>query len=286
VSEPRDTPALAELQRLLGRAIRHHAPLTGDAAMRAELEPLIQASASLRPIERAEIYREQFWLRHRDSLYEDYPALSYLLGEQAFEAFCRAYLAAHPPASYTLRDLGNDIAAFAASYDGFEPELAAAAGDVARYELAFVHIFDAADAPVLTLDRVQHLGPQALSEARLLFQDHLALLDLSYPVHHFRTALKRFTADDLASGRGPERTIAPRAVVVALWRGGDFKVHHREIDRTERDLVVLLRGGHTVVEACQSLIAGLDAASAAALGTRLSAWLRGWAKRGWLRDVA
>ena len=43
---------------------------------------VIAGNDRLTPEEQAEIYREQFWLRHRDVLRDDYPALRHLLGEE------------------------------------------------------------------------------------------------------------------------------------------------------------------------------------------------------------
>jgi hypothetical protein len=65
-----------------------------------------QRACRTTPVERLEIYREQFWLRHRSSLVEDFPGVSGILGRRAWAALIEGYLEAHPPHSYTLRDLG------------------------------------------------------------------------------------------------------------------------------------------------------------------------------------
>jgi hypothetical protein len=56
-------------------------------------------------IQRVDIYREQFWLRHLESLHEDFPGTSALL-TSTWVDLCTRYLAAHPPRTPSLRELG------------------------------------------------------------------------------------------------------------------------------------------------------------------------------------
>ena len=268
MAAPRD---LAETQRLLAGALAQFVPLDERADLADDLSAIASGNDRLSPIEQAEIYREQYWLRHRDALYEDYPALAYLLGEEAFEDFLRAYLAACPPDSYTLRDLGNRIADFAASYPSFDAELAGAARDLARYELAFVEVFDGPEVAPVPLERVQSLPPEAWTNARLVFQPRLFLLALDHPVYELRAALKR--------GEEPARRIEPKKTWLSMWRGADLKVHYLTLQEQEHALLQRLRAGATLVEACGAVAGVVEPRD-------ISRWFRAWAERGWIIDVA
>src|SRR4051794_23791320 len=101
----------------LSETFRRDDPVAGDPAIAERSRVHVAGNDRVTPAEQVDIYRHQFWLRHRDSLLEDYPGLAYVLGEEGFEAFCRAYLRAHPPRTPSLRDLGADIVTFAERWE-------------------------------------------------------------------------------------------------------------------------------------------------------------------------
>ena len=139
---------LEAIQTVLADAFRRFDRIA-ETSSADSVRSIVSGNERLTPIQQAEIYREQFWLRHRDALYEDYPGLAYILGEEPFEQFLRDYLLACPPDSWTLRDLGNRIAGFAESYAGFDPDKATLARDMCTFELAFIDIWDGAGADTI-----------------------------------------------------------------------------------------------------------------------------------------
>src|SRR5690606_16668745 len=76
---------LSDLQALIARAIRSPRTLVTDPYWVDVAERCFTRSDGMSPVERLEIYREQFWLRHTACLLEDYPALSALLGQADWE---------------------------------------------------------------------------------------------------------------------------------------------------------------------------------------------------------
>jgi hypothetical protein len=260
------------MQRLLGEAFRQFVPLTERDDLRADLQAIVSGNDRLSPAEQAEIYREQFWLRHRDALWADYPGMRHLLGEHAFEAFLRAYLLARPPDSWTLRDLGNHIAAFAETYDAFPAELAAIVRDMARFELAFIDVWDGPEQASIALAAVEAVPPAAWADAKLVFHPVLTLLPLSHPVHLIRTKLR--------AGEEAPRELPCAPLYVVLWRGSDQKVHYRSIAATEHALLASLKSGQSLGAACE--VAAALAEDPAALGASISGWFRRWTERGWI----
>src|SRR5689334_17295103 len=97
---------LEELQGFLEQAFRRHEPIVSDESAAAACGAHVRGNDRLTPAEQTDIYRRQFWLRHIESLQEDYIGLAHVLGEDGFDAFCHAYLDAHPPRTPSLRDLG------------------------------------------------------------------------------------------------------------------------------------------------------------------------------------
>ncbi len=270
---------LERIQRVLGVAFRQFKPIAEQSELVDAVKSIVSGNDRLSPLQQAEIYREQFWFRHRDSLYEDYPGLLHILGEQAFEQFLRAYLLACPPDSWTLRDLGNRIAGFAVEYTEFDPGKAALARDMAAFELAFIDIWDGAETQAIELGRVESIPPEAWVTAKLELHPLLTLLALSHPVHDLRTAV-RACEDDTSS---IPWDIPNTPTFVALWRGEDERVHYRSMSASEDALVRSLRSGEPLGVACDR--AAERAEDPSQIPGKLQAWFRGWATRGWIVDI-
>jgi hypothetical protein len=292
--EPRD---LAAIQRFLGDAFRQFQPLTEREDLAPTVRAVVGGNDRLSPEEQAEIYREQFWLRHRDVLRDDFPALRHLIGDEAFDAFMRAYLLACPPDSYTLRDLGQRLADFAQRYEGFSPQLEGPARDMARFELAFVDIFDGPDHEPVDVVRVEAIAPEAWPTAVIQLQPMLTVLALDHPVHRYRsevrkeglgqdTATKDPAATDTAADEPPAVAVPEReSCWVAMWRGADLRVHYRPVSAEEAALVEALRTGASLGQACADVASSLEPTERESFSARLGAWFQGWAKRGWIVDV-
>ena len=268
---------LADIQQLLGGAFRSFTPLQEQPTLHPALLSCVSGNDRLTPLEQADIYRRQFWLRHRDVLREDYPTLRYWLDDEGFEALCEAYLSALPPNSYTLRDLGDRLAEFAASYPHFAPDRGAVARELASFELAMVNVFDGPDVAPVAAEALTEITPDAWPHVRLTLHPVLTVLSLDYPVYRLRRAIM--------ANEKPERVLAPKASFLALWRGEELKVHYRLITVHELRLIDAVRAGATLGAACEAVVAGLDDAEQIDVVSRLGAWFQGWTLRGWVTGV-
>ncbi len=264
---------LDRIQRILGDAFRQFTPIGERVEIADDVKSIVRGNDRLTPLQQAEIYREQFWLRHRDALYEDYPGMVYILGEDPFETFVRSYLLACPPDSWTLRDLGNRIATHAAEYDGFPADRADLVRDMATFELAFIDIWDGAGRDPIALTAVEAIPPEKWISARMTFHPLLTLLALSHPVHTLRTEIR-------GDGYPVVADVPKEPTFIALWRGEDERVHYRGIDAAQDALVRSLRDGDTLGAACEHAATRTDEPET--LGANLGGWFRGWAKRGWI----
>lgn len=293
---PEPPRSLAEIQAFLGDAFRRSEAFEADDDLAPTIRAVVSGNERLSPVEQAEIYREQFWLRHRDVLRDDFPALRHMLGDDAFDTFARAYLEACPPDSFTLRNLGQRLAEFAASYEGFSPELVGPARDMARFELAFVDVFDGPDVEPVDAETVRSIPPEAWPTAKLSLQPFLTVLELSYPVQRYRTEVRQERIQPAAPNAAAEESASkePRAEVpippreptwVALWRGDDLRVHYRPIPAPEAALVARIQAGSPLGQACAEVASTLTAEQQKTFPARLGQWFQGWAKRGWIVAV-
>lgn len=269
---------LVELQRLLTHAFRQATPVADDAEQAALFAKHVAGNDRLTPAEQVDIYRRQFWLRHEEVLEEDYPGLAAMLGAGPFGDLALAFLAAHPPRDPNLRDLGAGVPAFVESYAGIPDALRPAALDMARYELAFVDVFDALDPPPLDPSELLALTPDAWERARLVLSPWVHRLRFDYPVHRMRLA-----ARELAPGTTldiPE----PRPVHLALFRK-NLVVHFEELEPDAYVLLDALARGETLLAACEQMARGKPDAEAQLLVGKIGEWFRFWAQNGFIAEV-
>jgi hypothetical protein len=271
-------PALPELDDVmvyLSGAFRRVDPVEDDAETTRLARVFVTGNDRLLPEEQVDIYRRQFWLRHVDSLIEDYPGLVHLLGEEGFDTFAKAYLDAHPPEHPSLRDLGHAIVPFGRSYP-FPEALREVALDMLRYEHAFIDLFDGPEPPPLTQDKLASIPEAAWETARIVLHPLLARLEVAYPVHDIRRAAK---ADEV--GLAAREAKACRLV---LYRREGL-VHCDELDPTPFELLDRLARGESLVSACGALAEGLDEDGQAKLEADVGRWFPAWTASKWIVDV-
>ncbi len=267
---------LGDVMGFLGSAFRRPEPIVDDAVLTEASREHVAGNDRLTPAEQVDIYRRQFWMRHVDSLIEDYPGLVYILGDDGFDAFARAYLEASPSRSWSLRNLGNELAAFAGRYEGFPPERAALARDMARYELAFVDLFDGADVPPLDAARLASIPEEAWDTARVVLHPLLARLAFDYPVHTIRNAVR--------AGETPELPAAAAPIHLVLFRK-ELRIHYEEVPAHAFELLDALGRGEPLAVACDAIAARLPEDEAARLAEQIGPWFQRWTSLGWLADV-
>lgn len=258
---------LATIQRQFAEALLSKRPLEPGTpgAMFAEAE--VKTSGALGGgTAHVEVYREQFGLRHRASLTDDFPALRAHVaadeGEQAFDALLADYLAQHPPAHYTLLYAGHALAAFMEERTPSSPAHGAFRRDLARFEYALVALAELADAPPLSMEVVSAVPEEAWPGVRLVFHPTLTLLDLSYPVHLYRGAVER--------GERPS-TPEPAPTYLAVARTQAGVPTYLPLDP---DAYVLLGA---LLNDRPLRVAGEE--------PRLAEWFQNWIAWGWVTDL-
>src|SRR6202162_5684971 len=128
---------LLEVQRRMAHSILQ--PLTGSDRIAPKTDAaFIKPNDRLTAFERLEIYSRSYWFRILDSLYDDFPGLRAVLGQQAFHLLSRAYLADCPSRSYTLRDLGSRLAEWLKRNPQYAGDRFGLALDMVRLEWAHI----------------------------------------------------------------------------------------------------------------------------------------------------
>jgi hypothetical protein len=267
------TTSLGEVQAFIGAALLRRRKIADDAAEAARIGQIVSVGIRLSPLEQLEIYREQFWLRHIDAMREDFVTICYLLGEAEFRVACEAYIAACPPHSFTLRDLGDRFADFVRTNEPWAND--GLLYDCARLEWAFVEAFDAPDAPPLDPRSIAEAPEDAWGDARIVLHPSVQLLALSHPAHIFRGTVRE--------GKNPERP-DPAPTSVVAYRGTD-KLMYIAIEPLAFDLLQLLAEGAHLAPACERVAAEAQIADPSELEAKVGAWFQAWASYGWVSRV-
>jgi hypothetical protein len=271
---------LRELQGFLAAALRREEPIADDPALATATRVHVAGNDRVSPVEQADIYRGQFWLRHQECLDEDYPGVRALVGQPVFEALVHAYLGAHPPRTPSLRDLGADLLPFAERWGGFPPSLRSAALEMLRYEQRFIDLFDGADPPPLDPAKIQAIPGDAWDRVRVSLHPLLARLHLEYPTHHFRLA-----AVAAEAGGEPPPPPEREPVSLVLYRKG-LVIQYDEVEPEALALLDALADGEPLGAACERAAAPLDPAAAEAFAAQVGGWFQDWTAKRWIVDVS
>lgn len=271
-------PALRPLQLLFWRLIAApEGTAKGAAALRREgalagedLSFLIRPDERLDAAERLDVYADMYFYRLRDCLAEDFPKLSELVGGARFHDLVTDYVLAHPPAHFSLRELGRSLPGFLETHvlSGEFPALA----DLARLEWARVDAFDEADAVPLSREEVIAGGAADPAGFRLGLAPSVRLLRIaSQALLSWRQPGSSADADAPASAAG--------SCGALVWRQR-FAVHHRSLRADEeRCLRLIGTTGAGLARLGELVLEGLPAESAPERAAqRLAALLGRWAE--------
>jgi hypothetical protein len=268
-----DPIALRDIQSFMASVIQRPGSVREHPVSSAQTERLVGPNLRLSPVEQLDVYRQQFWLRHVDALKEDFVSVHHLLGEGGFEALCERYIAAHPPTSFTLRDLGDRFAEFLDATEPYRSD--ALLIDCARLEWAFVEAFDASDAPPLDTQAIATAPEDAWAGARVVLHPSVQSLRLSHPAHLYRAQVRE--------GADPPRP-EPMRTCVVVYRGAE-KLLYIAIEPLASLLLDLLAAGTPLAPACESVAKDAGIANASELEPRVGAWFQAWTGYGWISRV-
>lgn len=241
--------ALAAFQRTLAAHVRDGAAVPPGLLVD---DPAFSAGRRLA------VYHDAYRLRLTEALGEDFPLLRALIGDAAFGRLALRYLAACPSRSWTLRDLGRDLAGFLAR----RPALRA----TAAFEWALLDAFDAADGRTLTAADLAAVPPQCFAGLRFAAAPGVQVLRARWNVPQ---AWSEWRGGALAAL--PTRLPAPADCLV--WRREE-RVYFRTMPVDESAAWAALRRGRRFGAICGAVARAGDANKAPERAAQLLAtWL-------------
>jgi len=166
------------------------------------------------------IYRNGYLIRLAQAIENDYPAIARIVGEGAFHALCRRYLAAFPPRSHDIGRAGE----FLATHLPTDPVASALPflPDLARFEWALAEATVARDVDPLRWNDLAVLGPERLADTPLRAAPATALVRSAWPLDALRLAKDQADGEiDIVLEGRPSAVLVWRQVVDARWRTVD-----------------------------------------------------------------
>jgi hypothetical protein len=285
---------LLELQRRMAEAVM--LPLTRTDTMqqktrdgrsiKTEAADFIKPNDRLTSFERLEIYNRQYWFRVISAFAEDFPGLSAVVGQAAFDKLTRAYLADCPSQSFTLRNLGSQLEVWLREHPECAGKRLELALDVVRLEWAYIEAFDNAAERALTLADLGQLD----GGSQLSLQPHLRLLHLMHSVDDFvidvhRQQGSQGVASNAVTSAKHSRS---RRLPASLKRGDVYlgvhryenAVYYKRLDTEEYLLLRALDAGSTLGDALDQAFIS-SALPETERPARVQAWFANWAELGW-----
>lgn len=272
-------PTLDDVQVFIASHIADLCSLPKNPELSDLIAGMLTGNERLSPAEQLEIYRVQFWLRHTDSLLEDFPGVSGILGQAVWEPLVEAYLHARPSPSWTLRDLGKDFPAHIASFPDLPHRDLCL--DMVHLEWAYVEIFEAEDPQPLDAQRLASLSELEWQSARFRFSKAVRLVHARYPVAELRRELRNAKNDGRSE---PVAIPEPEEQRLLLYRGSDRDLYYRKLGLAEFLVLQRLMNGDALVPACEHVVQQhpeLESAIEAGVGS----WFADWGRRSVITDV-
>jgi hypothetical protein len=247
----------------------------------------IKPNDRLSSFDRLEIYNKQYWFRLLDSLYEDFPGLRALIGEDRFHKLSIAYLTKYPSRTFSLRDLGDRMEKFLAQQPEWMEPNPVLARDLVRLEWAHIVAFDGDALPPLEIDALLDGGDPA--QLRLGLQPYITFLACDYPVDDFIIKVRRREEPQgEASNAVAERVVRkaskkvklpnPEKVWLAVHRSGN-SVWYKRLEPRAYLICTALKKGLPLQAACERALRGQKVDPN--FGATLQTWFAQWASFGW-----
>ncbi len=188
--------------------------------------------------DRLAIYYDAYRIRLSEALSEAFNKTHGYVGDETFGDLCSAYIDKYPSRFRNLRWFGDAFPAFAAQSLPDYPVVA----ELAAFEWALGLAFDAADAPVLTVEEVQQLDAGDWEQVGFVLPPSLQMLSLHWNVPGIWLALEKEEAP-------PEAVYSEEACTWLVWRK-DLQAHFRSLDAYESLALRGLAKGHSFSRVC------------------------------------
>ncbi len=222
----------------------HRFVVTGDDTFRHDVVDDGRVNVDVR----LAVYFDGYRLRLIEALETDFVALKAYLGDDRFDDLARAYIDAHTSDHFSLRHFGRHLAGFLSGHEPWknEPLLA----DIATFEWAMTHAFDAGDAPLATVADMASVSPENWPTLTFALHPSVQRIDIRW------NAPALWNAADRKEPLPPAEQ-SPYPVGWAIWRQ-ELHLYFRSLSVDQAWMLDALRDGRTFADICEGLTEWID----------------------------
>lgn len=245
------------------------------------IEEVIGRSTRLGSAERLAVYGNAYFARLIECLGDEFPATRFALGEETFQTFALGYFEQSPSTSYSLGFLGGRFPQYL--IDGRPADIPKPGWpdfliDLATLERAYAEVFDGLGPEKLTPlqpEALQAIPIELISEVRFVPAPSLRLLEASFAVHEYFTAVHQSQSPEIP---------APQETLLVITRR-DYVVRRGIVSRPEFELLRAILDGNSLGAAIEIAAEEQPEGTNDDFAANLSRWFHHWASAGWFLNV-
>ncbi|MDH3712467.1 MAG: DNA-binding domain-containing protein [Gammaproteobacteria bacterium] len=222
--------------------------------------------------QRLEIYAEAYRLRLLEVLGTDFPGLHGMLGDQQFEQLGRAYIDACPSRHASIRWYGGRLADYLREQPPYNAQPALA--ELARFEWTQGEVFDAPEAPSVSIDALQAIAPEHWADLGVRLHPSMRVLELLWNVPVVWQALD-------AGQVPPPLSVAEAPMVWLMWRL-EQQPHWRSLQADEAWALNQAGAGGSFGAICEGLQDWLEVAQ---IPLRGAGFIKQWVSDGLVVEI-
>jgi hypothetical protein len=242
------TPGVADNLQATQSALQAHI-LDGDDAIASLVEGDERA-----PIEfRLGVYSEAYHLRLIEALQANFPVLHRVLGDESFARLAQQYLAVNPSRHYSIRWFGHRLAEYLSQADEYCAQRWLS--ELAGWEWAVAHAFDAADSPLLELSQVAALDASQWPNLPLRAHPSVQVVSVTTNVAELASAYAQNTELPTLQPLDAKSSAATQWLI---WRQ-DLIVKYRPLSAIEAASMTTVQRGVTFGQLCEWLVEHIEA---------------------------
>ena len=218
-----------------------HSPWGNDSLQ--EASHFIAPSKALNPLERIQIYHQQYWWRLLKCLQQNFPTVTRLFSTESFDQeLAVPYLAAHPPSHWALSRLGETFPQWLEMH--YHAQDRYLVTHAAQIDWAANHAFWVGSLPPAELTSLS-------VKQNLVLQPHIHLFSLEGDLLSFREVMLENPPEYYNLNPFPSIHYGDQHFV--LYRTPQNVVTWKQISRAEKVTLSLFSEGNTIQGACSVL---------------------------------
>jgi hypothetical protein len=222
---------------------------------------------------RMQIYASAYSIRLKETIETDHEMLGLYLGDELFDKMAAEYVASHPSSFHSLRQFCEALPQFLREDNFFSQH--AVLSDLAGFERALLHAFDAQECPRATFSDLQAIDGQLWPGIRFRFHASLQIFRCESNAVESWQALKQ--------GETPPAADYSSKRAWMLWRGTNRISEFISLAPYQLALLQGFLEGKDFAQQCECMLQWFDEESAPA--EVLSA-MQAWFELGIIRSIS